>query len=328
MGEMSAWERVTAALAGEACDRPPVSLWQHFPNRDQTAEALADATLAWQGRFGFDFVKMMPPGDYPTIDWGARSEYRGSAAGTRDLVRVPVATADDWRRLMPVPVDRGMNHHVIEAARLVNERLGGAVPVLQTVFSPLTIAMKLSDGRVIAHLRAHPDAVHAGLAAITEVARQFVTATLARGASGLFFATQCATTDLLTPAEYAAFGTRYDRQLLAAADASRFTLLHIHGERIMFDALMDYPVHAINWHDRRTEPALAEGARRSGKCAVGGIHEQAIATITPDDAAAQARDAIAATGGRHMMVAPGCVIPIATPEATITAAVRAVRGEG
>ncbi len=325
MAGMSAWERVAAALAGEECDHPPVSLWQHFPNRDQTAEALADATLAWQARYGFDFIKLMPSGDYPTIDWGARSEYRGNAAGTRDLVRVPVATADDWRRIMPVPVDRGMNRQVIDAARLVNERLGGAVPVLQTVFSPLTVAHKLSNGRVIQHLREHPDAVHVGLAAITGVTRQFVAATLGAGASGLFFATQCATTDLLTTDEYAEFGARYDRQLLAAADASRFTMLHIHGENIMFDALMDYPVHAINWHDRRTAPALAEGIARSGKCAAGGLHETAIATMTPDEAAAQARDAIATTGGRHLMVAPGCVIPIATPEATIAAITRAVR---
>ena len=42
MAAMSKWERVEAALAGEAVDRPPVSLWQHFPEQDQTAEALAD----------------------------------------------------------------------------------------------------------------------------------------------------------------------------------------------------------------------------------------------------------------------------------------------
>ena len=47
--------------------------------------------------------------------------------------------------------------------------------------------------------------------------------------------------------------------------------------------------------------------------------------MTPDEAAAQARDAVAATGGRHMMVGPGCVIPITTPPATIAAVIRAVR---
>lgn len=325
MAEMSRWERVEAALAGEIVDRPPVSLWRHFPERDQTAEALADATLAWQEQYDNDFIKFMPPGDYATIDWGLTSAYQGSDSGTRETTHYPITTADDWRRIAPIAADQGMYRAVIESARLANERLGGAVPLLQTIFSPLTIAMKLSNGRVLDHLRERPDVVHEALAAMTTVTQAMITATLERGASGIFFATQCATTDLMTVPEYEEFGARYDRQALAAAGASRFTMLHIHGEQIMFDALMTYPVHAINWHDRRTTPALAEGARRSGKCAIGGIHEHDIATMTPDEAAAQARDAVAATGGRHMMVGPGCVIPITTPPATIAAVIRAVR---
>jgi len=325
MAEMSRWERVEAALAGEAVDRPPVSLWHHFPERDQTAEALAEATLAWQERYDNDFIKFMPPGDYATIDWGLTSAYQGSDSGTRETTHYPIATAGDWQRITPIPVDQGMHRAVIEAARLTNEQLGGAVPLLQTVFSPLTIAMKLSDGRVLDHLRERPAAVHEALAAITTTTHAMTAATLERGASGIFFATQCATTDLMTVTEYEEFGARYDRQVLAAAGASRFMMLHIHGEQIMFDALMTYPVHAINWHDRRTSPALAEGARRSGKCAIGGIHEHDIATMTPDEAAAQARDAVTATSGRQMMVGPGCVIPITTPAANITAVIRVVR---
>ena len=325
MAEMSRWERVEAALAGETVDRPPVSLWHHFPEQDQTADALANSTLAWQERYGNDFIKFMPPGDYATIDWGLTSEYQGSDSGTRETTHYPITAADDWRRIAPIPVDRGMHREVIEAARLTNERLGGGVPLLQTIFSPLTIAMKLSDGRVLDHLREQPGRVHEALAAITTVTRAMTETTLARGASGIFFATQCATTDLMTVPEYEEFGARYDRHVLDAAGASRFTMLHIHGENIMFDALMTYPVHAINWHDRRTPPTLAEGTRRSGKCAIGGIHEHAIATMTPDEAAAQARDAVAATGGRHVMIGPGCVIPITTPPANIAAIIRAVR---
>jgi len=323
--EMSTWERVEAALAGERVDRPPVSLWQHFPEQDQTATALANSTLAWQERYDNDFIKFMPPGDYATIDWGLTSEYRGSRSGTRETTHYPIVTADDWQRIAPIPVDRGMHRAVIEAARLTSERLNDAAPLLQTIFSPLTIAMKLSEGRVLDHLRERPERVHEALAAITTVTHAMTAATLERGASGIFFATQCATTDLMTAREYEEFGARYDRQVLDAAGASRFTMLHIHGEKIIFDALMTYPVHAINWHDRRTSPILAEGARRSGKCAIGGIHEHGIATMTPDEAAAQARDAVTATGGRQVMIGPGCVIPITTPPANIAAVIRAVR---
>lgn len=325
MVEMSKWERVEAALAGEVVDAPPVSIWQHFPNRDQAAADLADATLAWQAKYDNDFIKFMPPGDYATIDWGLTSDYHGSTSGTRETTHYPITTLDDWQKIGPISVESGMHRTVIEASRLTNERLNSTVPVLQTIFSPLTIAMKLSDGRVLDHLRKRPDIVHEVLAIITEVTRAMTVATLERGASGVFFATQCATTDLMTIPEYEEFGARYDRQVLAAAGASRFTMLHIHGEQIMFHELMTYPIHAINWHDRRTSPTLAEGERLSGKCAIGGIHEGDIATMTPDAAAGQARDAVAALNGRHMMVGPGCVIPITTPDATIAAIIHAVR---
>ena len=325
MAGMTAWERVEAALAGEAPDRAPVSLWHHFPNQDQTAEALADVSVDWQRRFDFDFVKLMPPGDYATIDWGAESEYRGAPGGTRQTTRFPVTSVEDWRRIRQVPVDRGRNREVVEAARLVNERLGGAVPVLQTIFSPLTVAMKLSDGAVIEHLRQRPDVVHEALEAVAAVTSGLLAVSLERGATGIFFATQCASTDLLTPEEYREFGTRYDLPVLETAGASRFTLLHIHGDHIMFDELMGYPVHALNWHDRRTPPSLADGEARSGKCVVGGINEKTIVTMSAREAAEQGRDAVDTLSGRHVMVAPGCVIPVATPEANIRAVVEAVR---
>src|SRR3712207_8161027 len=49
---LSSRERVMLALAGDEVDRPPISLWQHFPNRDQSAEDLAAATADWQGKLG------------------------------------------------------------------------------------------------------------------------------------------------------------------------------------------------------------------------------------------------------------------------------------
>jgi uroporphyrinogen decarboxylase len=39
----------------------------------------------------------------------------------------------------------------------------------------------------------------------------------------------------------------------------------------------------------------------------------------------EVRDAIAQTGGRRLMIAPGCVVPIATPESNYRAVIDAVR---
>lgn len=328
MPEMTHGERVDAATTGAALDQPPVSLWMHFPDRDQTAAGLAAVTLHWQERYGFDFIKLMPPGDYMTIDWGAESVYRGHPNGIRDTIRYPVTSIDDWRGITPVPADRGMNAQVVEAVRLVREGTKGSVPLLQTIFSPLTTAMKLSGGRAIDHLRKRPDNVHEVLQVIAGVTRDIVTASLDLGAGGIFFATQSARHDLLSIEEFQEFGAPYDLAVLEAAGESRFTLLHMHGFAIMFDELSRYPVHALNWHDRRAGPSLTEGREASGLCVAGGIDEQAIATGSAEAAATQATDALNGTGGRQMMLAPGCVIPVATPPENVAAIVNAARAFG
>ena len=123
--------------------------------------------------------------------------------------------------------------------------------------------------------------------------------------------------------EYREFGLAYDREVLAV-EGSVLTLLHLHGDAPMFDLAARYPAHALNWHDRRAAPSLAEGERRSGRCVCCGLDERAIAARSPAEAAAEAREAVDQTGGRHLIVAPGCVVPVATPDATIRDGVDAV----
>lgn len=328
MGAMTARERVLAALRDDEVDQVPVSLWQHFPERDQSAEALAASTVAWQEMLGLDFIKLMPPGDYPTIDWGLRSEFRGAPGGTRDAIHHPIQSATDWASIGPVDVRQGFNAEVIRACGLVREAVGDDVPVLQTVFSPLTIASKLSDGRVIEHLRSDPEAVHAALTVIRDVTVAVTRESLRAGSTGVFFASQCASSDVMTREEYDEFGVPYDLAVLAAASeaGSEFTLTHIHGGNTFFDLLAGYPAQAINWHDRRIGPNIATVLGAHGeRAAVAGIDEHGIASMSADEVRAQVREARAATGDRRLLIGPGCVALVATPEENLRAAVEAAR---
>jgi uroporphyrinogen decarboxylase len=89
--------------------------------------------------------------------------------------------------------------------------------------------------------------------------------------------------------------------------------------------LLAYPANMANWHDRRGEMSLAEGAARFGGLLAGGLNEDVTLPLGPIEAIkAEVRDAIAQTGGRRLMIAPGCVIPIATPEAHYRAVIEAV----
>src|SRR5438132_889982 len=152
------------------------------------------------------------------------------------------------------------------------------------------------------------------------VTARFAAETLASGADGIFFATAAATTGYLNVEEYEEFGRPYDLRVLEAAAGSELRILHIHGIGIMFDQLTDYPVDAINWHDRRTAPTLSEARHRFSGCLAGGINElKSLSSGTPEQIADEARDAIAQTGGTRHIVAAGCTIPIDITEERIRA---------
>lgn len=324
--QMTTRERFLAAIAGGDVDRPPISLWRQFPNLDQTSANLAHATLLWQEAFAFDFVKYMPSAEYPIIDWGGTSRYDDAPNGTRTVTHAPIAVSDDWATVKPLFVQRGFNGIVLGGMRQVRADLGPVIPLLHTIHSPLTVAMKLSDNRVIEHLRDHPDAVHSALEVITAVTRDMVDAAFAGGADGIFFATRAADFDILDETEAREFGLRYDREILDPIVGRGPVLLHVHGDAPMFDLAVHYPAQIINWHDRRAAPRLADGQRLAARCVAGGIDETTIETSTPEAVAAQVRDAIAQTGGRNHIVSAGCIIPPTTPPENTQAAVDAVRG--
>jgi uroporphyrinogen decarboxylase len=328
MGQsMTHWERVEAALKGDEVDRPPLSLWRHWPGEDATAEGLTAATVRWQEAHGFDLVKFMPTGTYSVEDWGAETTYVHGPLGTRTITAPGLTAAEDWPRLEALDVTKGFLGQQNEALRLAAEALAGSVPILQTVFSPLTTARKLAGDRVFTHLRRHPDALKEGLKIIADTTARFALAALGAGAHGVFFATQCSSYRLLGEAEYREFGEPFDRMVLDAIQSdSRLNMVHAHGEDIMFDLLAAYPVQMMNWHDRLTWPDLAEARQRFPGLLVGGIHDRrTLLEGSADAIRAEIRDALGQGGGR-LLVGPQCVISIETPEAQVRIAVDAVTG--
>jgi uroporphyrinogen decarboxylase len=183
---------------------------------------------------------------------------------------------------------------------------------------------------MVADLRAEPGAVEPALDAIADTMARHARAALDAGADGLFFATQAAVPDVLTEEETARFELpRMRRMLDAVGDRSALTLLHVHGRDVYFDRAAALPVHAMNWHDRLTTPRLGDGHRRFAGAVVGGLSEHRTLQAGPPDAvAAEVKDAIAQTGGRGVIIGPGCVLPLATPDAHLAAVVAAVKAAG
>jgi len=324
--EMTHWERVRAALKGKETDRVPISLWRHWPFHDETAKGLAAATMLWQQEYDFDLVKVNPTGTYGIEDWGARTVYTPNSHGVRTIVQSGVTAVEQWPRLEQLEVTKGYLGRQIAALRLIAEEVRDSVPILMTVLSPLTTARKLAGDRIFADLRLDPEVFKQGLQVIAETTARFSLESIKGGAHGVFFATQCDSYRLLSEAEYREFGEPYDRIILdAVRPEAEIILLHAHGEDIMFDLLADYPVDAMNWHDRVTWPSLREAGERFSGMLVGGISEWSTLLEGPPAAIeAEIRDAIDQTGGRGLMVTSGCIIPTNTPAKNVRAARDAV----
>ena len=330
MADMTRRERLEATIRGEAADRSPVALWRHFPGDDQDPVGLANSTVAFQRQYDFDFVKVTPASSFSVRDWGAQDRWVGNGEGTRDYTVRPVKTADDWQALRTMDASQALEHGALagqlRCLALIQESLGSEVPFIQTIFNPLSQAKNLAGQRaLLAHMRQAPDALHAGLEVITDTTARFIESARRRGIAGIFLAVQHASFELLSEAEYREFGVAYDRRLLDAADGLWLNVLHLHGERVMFDLLSDYPAHVVNWHDQETPPSLREGQARVGGAVLGGLRQwETMVRGTPDDVRREARNAIAQTGGRRFILGTGCVTPIIAPWTNIRAAREAV----
>jgi uroporphyrinogen decarboxylase len=178
---------------------------------------------------------------------------------------------------------------------------------------------------LLVHLRRYPDAVHAGLRILAETTRRFVEAVVQTGIAGVFFAVQHAQYGLLSEAEYEVFGRPYDFQVLEPARGLWLNMLHLHGEQVMFDQFLDYPVGVINWHDRDTWPSLSQAQARFAGVMCGGLQrERTMVLGTPGTVSTEALEAIQATQGQRFILGTGCVLPIVAPRANIWAARQAV----
>jgi uroporphyrinogen decarboxylase len=315
-------ERLQATLSGQPVDRLAVALWRHFPVDDQRPEDLAAASLEWQTRYDFDFVKVTPASAYCLKDWGAADAWRGNPEGTRDYTQRVIQHPDDWTALKPLHPRQGHLAEMLRALALIGQGLGGATPFIQTLFSPLSQARNLVGAdRLPVHARQHPDELKAALTVITESTLRFLEAARATGLDGIFYAVQLATTRVFSLAEYREFGEPYDRQILQAASDLWLNVVHIHGDEVLFDVAGAYPAAVINWHDTQTAPDLAGGLQRIKGAVCGGLTQwETMVCGTPELVQAEAQRAVELTGGQRFILGTGCVTPIVAPRANLLAA--------
>ncbi|WP_203072835.1 uroporphyrinogen decarboxylase family protein [Falsiroseomonas ponticola] len=324
---MTPADLVRATIAGERTPRPAFSFWTHFPGIDLDPDAIARETVAFTRATGADFVKSMPNGLYVVEDWGVRADYSEIAAGgVAKVTASPIQAPEDWTRVKRLDPTAGVLGRELRHLGLLVEALGPAVPVLATVFSPVTIAKKLIGGNGFAtHLRDHPALVQAAMAEMAETTAAFSRAAIALGCAGVFFAVQDATS-AVGDAAYRRDFLAHDLAALEGAKAGWFNAVHMHGDDILFDLLSDLPVPVLNWHIGETAPSIAQYRAAGGrKPILGGLRRT---PITQGDMNAIEDDLAAIrASGDGVLISPGCVIRHPVDTALLARIGARIRGE-
>jgi uroporphyrinogen decarboxylase len=329
---MNREERVRASLKGEAVDRIPASVWMHFSEVDQDPTALAEAQVAFNEKYDFDFIKLMPFGTYTIQDWGAKIKIYCDKYKEPIVAGRPIKDVSDWQKLEVLPAVYGTWGKQLQFAQKACKLRKKNTPVMQTIFSPFTIARKLGGERIFTDMKENPRILESALEVITQTNKNFIKANIEAGVDGFFFATQTASYDLMNDETYKQFCEYYDLKVMDAyKDVTYFNTMHVHGENIMFNTVKEYPLPCINWHDRHSKPDFSEAKDLTDKCFLGGIKEvpyfvdgvlhysSVLADSDPETLISHIHEAIAMMDGKRIMVGPGCVCDPKTPEENLYA---------
>jgi uroporphyrinogen decarboxylase len=329
---MSKFNLLRQTFLGNLGETIPISVWKHHPDTDRTPEGLAEEEIAFHRQFNHDLLKISFHGRYPVVDWGCEVVYDGAISGSTTCKNCVVRQTSDWEVLEPLDVNDGDFGRQVRAVQLIHGYAQDKVPTMATVFDPAMVAEKLSEKPLTEYMENSPDVLETVLEMITDVMIDFGRATIEAGADGVFLATQHSTHSTVTEEQYQRFIYPFDLKIISKLRGkAKFVMMHLHAkeqnEEIRFDKIARTPgLDALNWEDQSVELSLADGKRISRKTVLGGIdHNGVLRSGTRDEVKEQVLQATREAGLKNLIIAPGCVITVDTPEENIVSVLDAIR---
>lgn len=317
---MNKFDRIKLAISGDKQSTIPFSFWTHLPEIDRLPKEVAQATYDMYKQYDLDFIKTMNNGMYAVEDYRTELDFSEVAkGGVAKVVETPINHYDDWLNLPLLELESAaaMQRELNHLEHLLN-LVDGEAPVIMTIFSPLTTADKLSKGRLAEHLvQDEAGYIHQALDKIAQSTAALAQRAIELGAAGIYFASQMSSYDKMSEEVYAEYGVPYDLKVLEGAQAGWFNAIHVHGDDIMFNLVKDYPVHVFNWHVWESLPELKEGIDYTGKCVMGGIARMDITHNNRNPLRHQIYRSITESGGKNLILTPGCGIRHPFEEDTI-----------
>jgi uroporphyrinogen decarboxylase len=310
-------------------DRPPAAAWGHTYREEWSPRELAAITVKRARQFGWDFVKFQPRASSFAEAFGSVYKPAGHRLKGPVMVRAAVPDLESWRSVSLV--NSAALSDQVESIAMVARELGPDVPVMQTVFSPITVGGYLvgkSQARVVRELRKHPEVVRPALDMVAQALVDFSRRSVEAGAAGIFYAISgYASKDAMPEAVYRQLVMPYDIGVLdQLPHAAWFNVVHLCGSNLHFGLARDMPAQAVSWSiHNQGNPSLGEGREISGRPVMGGMGQRSTLINGPrQEIESEARRAIAETDGRGLLLAPGCSVPPRVRDVNLEAMIAAV----
>ncbi len=270
------------------------SFWMHFPDADKTNDAkrIAQRHIDFFRKYKFDFLKFSPHGLYAAEVFGGNVFYpEGELPIMKDFV-INDATSD--LEEIDASSNKTLQLH-IEALRIIKKEIN--LPVVETVYSPMTIMTKMSAEGIMQKLfidekkklKEHIKTVEKSMSDYVGVLRDI--------GIGIFYAVQ------LNHFDYSEF-IGHDMNIVKKAD---FGVLHLHDFNPNFKSFLKLPLSFISWENEKINLNDV-----GNKTPVQGIDREAVFRGDFEKIKSDIEDLLKIRG--DSVIGPNCILNHKTPE--------------
>ena len=328
---MTKADRIRAMVEHRPVDRIGISGWVHMPMVDRNVKDFTKATIDFTDNMGWDFIKLMSNGHYFAEAYGAQIRWRNDPKEwSGQVLKYPIKSAEDAAGLPVIdPKENPVFQREIQLAKNVIQHYQGEIPVLATIFTPLTWFQEMTSscnpGPVLQMLADHKKEVHQALDALLQTNLLLLDQFMDAGIDGIFLSTQFGTADLLNKELREEFCRPYDMALLNhIKERTWFNMMHVHYcENLVMEEFMDYPVQAYNWEnctacrDMEKLTSIRQVREMTDRIIIGGIDQHNDFHNSDNDREAikdtlrrRLHTAMEECGDYNFIFAPGCALPM------------------
>lgn len=330
-------ERVNAVLNGKLADRPPITAYRHFPGHERNPEELANTMLEFHEKYDWDILKIHPAATYMQEVWGQEFDYINYE---NEIFPTRISETDskcDLSIFTEKDIDTPVLKDHIEVVKIIKEKMKDDAPVLQTVFTPISILTGVfgfpmvrrhfpadrADDPIFDIMENREGELLEALENITQTYINYWKGLKEAGCDGMFLAgVSWARSGYATEEEWEKYVKDFDEKICDAIRADGgIVMYHTCGIKSNPQRFVNYNIDILHWDQgAENNPDIKEAAEYLGDITpMGGVDEMLFGNNEEVEIARQAELAINENKDVPFILAPYCSISIHSTDEEVMA---------